>query len=178
MVTNDGGNGKSIQLEKSEGKLSMFEAVKEGRIDATWIFLPWEGVEAETEGVETKVFKLADYGVPYGFSPVIARNAGSSPSEDVLAAFGAATREGYQHAIDHPDDAAEVLGDVVTPARSKDFLSRSQASINEYYSDGNKLGFMDPAKWSDFVSWLRKQDLLQGPNDIKDVDIFTNEFAQ
>lgn len=95
MVSRDGGNGTTVEIERSEGKLSMFEAVKTGRVDATWIFLPWEGVEAEVEGVETKHFKLEDYGIPYGYSPVIARNAGSSPADETLHDFFAATREGY-----------------------------------------------------------------------------------
>jgi ABC-type nitrate/sulfonate/bicarbonate transport system substrate-binding protein len=178
MIAHDGGDAEGVNIESSEGKLSMFDAVKAGRIDATWIFLPWEGVEAEDEGVETKTFKLADYDIPYGFSPVIVRNAGFSLSEEVLTAFVAAIRQGYQHAIDHPDDAADVLHGVVSPPRSRDFLQRSQASINEYYSDGNTLGFMNAAKWSDFLSWLRKQNLLQGPKEISESDLFTNDFTK
>lgn len=178
MVTQDGGDGATIEIERSEGKLSMFEAVKAGRVDATWIFLPWEGVEAELEGVKTHYFKLEDSDIPYGYSPVIARDAGASPADEVLKAFVAATREGYQHAIEHPSDAADLLQGVATPQRTNDFLEKSQVSINQYYTDGNgKLGSMDPTKWKTFLSWLRDQGLLAGPRPVQENAIFTNKYA-
>lgn len=31
----------------------------------------WEGVDAQLKGVELNVFKLADYGIPYGYTPVL-----------------------------------------------------------------------------------------------------------
>lgn len=178
MVGKDGGDGHTVHIERSEGKLSMFDAVKDGRIDATWIFLPWEGVEAEMEGIQTKHFKLEDYDIPYGYSPVIARNAAQSPSNEVLEAFFLATRQGYEHAIKHPHDVADVLHHVTVPQRSKDFLHRSQASINHYYSDGNKPGFMDATKWTAWLEWLNSHKLLTGPREVKEEDVFTNQFAR
>lgn len=177
MITKDGGKGTEVKIERTEGKLSMFEAVKTGRVDATWIFLPWEGVEAEMDGVKTKHFTLEEFDIPYGYSPVIARNIGSSPTQEDLAAFVAATREGYEYAIKHPHEAAEALYSHCVPQRSKDFLRRSQASINHYYTDGHKPGFMDATKWSAWLRWLKDQDLLLEPDSIKEDEIFTNLFA-
>jgi hypothetical protein len=31
----------------------------------------WEGIEAELRGVNLNVFKLEDYQVPYGYSPLL-----------------------------------------------------------------------------------------------------------
>jgi len=176
MVRKDGGDGGKVRVERSEGKLSMFDAVKAGRIDATWIFMPWEGVEAELEGVQAKYFKLEDYGIPYGYSPVIARNAGSSPAGEVLTAFLAATKEGYGHAIRSPQDAVAVLESETVPKRSTEFLQKSQNSINRHYSDESPLGWMDPGKWSCWLQWLRERDLLTGPHKIREEDIFTNAY--
>lgn len=177
MVTADGGDGGGVRIERSEGKLSMFDAVKAGRVDATWIFLPWEGVEAEMEGTQTKYFKLEDYGIPYGYSPVIARNADKTPSDEILKAFTLATREGYEHAMKHPHDVAEILHQVTVPQRSKDFLHKSQASVNHYYSDVHEPGFMDSAKWSAWLEWLEEHDLLTEPKELEEAAVFTNEFA-
>lgn len=178
MVGKDGGDGNNVHIEQSEGKLSMFDAVKAGRIDATWIFLPWEGVEAELEGVQTKHFKLEDYNIPYGYSPVIARNAAKSPSEEVLGAFVQATRQGYEHAMKHHHDIANILHRVTVPQRSKDFLQKSQASISHYYSDGHKLGYMDGTKWTAWLKWLKAHSLLAETHEVKEENIFTNHFAR
>lgn len=43
----------------------------QGKADATWIFLGHEGVQAEMEGVRLNVFKLSDYNIPYGFTPIL-----------------------------------------------------------------------------------------------------------
>lgn len=32
----------------------------------------WEGVEARRKGIELNEFKLEDYGIPYGYTPVLA----------------------------------------------------------------------------------------------------------
>lgn len=179
MVGKDGGEGQSVQIERSQGKLSLFDAVKDGSVDATWIFIPWEGVEAELDNVDAKYFKLEDYGIPYGYSPVIARNASQSLSDEVLSAFVTATREGYEHAIRQPQDAADVLHSVTTPQRSKDFLAKSQASINQYYVESDQQpGAMNDAKWNTWLDWLRTHGLLNGPNEIESGDVFTSQFGQ
>ena len=46
----------------------------QGKADATWIFLGHEGVQAEMEGVRLNVFKLSDYSIPYGFTPILIGN--------------------------------------------------------------------------------------------------------
>jgi hypothetical protein len=43
----------------------------QGEADATWVFCHWEGVEAELKGVELNTFALRDYGIAYGYSPVL-----------------------------------------------------------------------------------------------------------
>ncbi len=44
----------------------------QGEADATWIFQGWEGVDAQLRGVELNAFSLDQYGVPYGYTPVLA----------------------------------------------------------------------------------------------------------
>jgi hypothetical protein len=56
----------------STGKLAKYLYLPaQGEADATWIFTGWEGIDAQIKGVELNVFKLADYGIPYGYTPVL-----------------------------------------------------------------------------------------------------------
>ena len=50
--------------------------IAKGEADATWVFMPWEGVEAQRRGVELNAFSLSDSGIPYGYSPVVVATAG------------------------------------------------------------------------------------------------------
>jgi NitT/TauT family transport system substrate-binding protein len=36
------------------------------------VFLGWEGIQARRAGIDLNVFRLEDYGVAYGYSPVLA----------------------------------------------------------------------------------------------------------
>lgn len=177
MVRAGGGKakGQGMKIKTEVGKLSVFDEVKKGTVDGTWIFLPWEGVEAELDNVNLNVFKTEDYGVPYGYSPVIARNADGALSDEVLTKFVRATRDGYEYAIKNPSEAAEIIGEHCQPQRSPEFLERSQRVINNYYTDGAAAGSMSEQKWTTWVDWLKNQELLKA--EIKLDDIFTTAFT-
>ncbi|KAK0270109.1 hypothetical protein LTR35_014357 [Friedmanniomyces endolithicus] len=161
MIKANRGNPDGVKLERQEGKLSLFDSLKESKVDATWIFLPWEGVEAALDGVTLHAFRTEDYGIPYGYSPVIAYNASSSKlSEDVLSNFVAATMEGYQQAMNDVELAVRTLAGHCDPPRSEEFLRRSQQAINESYSDGSTLGRMSTQRWKTWVDWLHDHGLL------------------
>ena len=50
----------------------------QGKADATWVFMGWEGVDAKRKGIELNAFSLEDFSIPYGYSPVLVT------SEDIL----------------------------------------------------------------------------------------------
>ncbi|KAF2225348.1 NMT1/THI5 like-domain-containing protein [Elsinoe ampelina] len=179
MVAQAGGDGNALKIEGQKGKLSLFEATKKGEVDATWVFLPWEGVEAELDATELGVFRPGDYGVPYGYSPVICRNKGGTVSEEALKSFVRETARGYQLAMNDVGKAVEVMKAHVE-GRSEEFLRKSQEAINGYYGDtvsttAFALGQMDVGKWKEWVDWLRGKQLLTADN-INLEDLFTNQF--
>lgn len=177
MVNADGGDGNQVTIENTKGKLSLFDELKAGTVDATWIFLPWEGVEAHQEGVKLNVFRTEDYGVPYGYSPVIARNASSNTgiSDDALQRFVKATREGYEIALRDPDAAVQALREHCVPTRSDEFLLASQKDINKYYQDHGDLGYMENAKWDTWLKWLKERKLV-AKQDLSADDLFSVKY--
>jgi len=175
MVTAGGGDGSRMKIKNSSGKLSLFEELKQGGVDATWVFMPWEGVEADLEGIKLHAFKTEDYGVPYGYSPVIARNANTGPTPDVLRKFLIATRQGYTSATKNPGDAIDILRPHCRPQRSFEFLEKSQNQINAYYSSGVVVGEMQHEKWEEWISWLFNKGLVTD-QDIDTKKLYTNDF--
>lgn len=175
VVEKDGGKGESLEIQRETGRLNLFEAARKGEVDATWVFVPWEGVEAELEGIEGKYFRLEEYGVPYGYSPVIARRVGGV-SDDVLRRFVKATREAYEIASKDARAGVEALKPFCRPERAEEFLMKSQERINEFYWDGSgPLGTMSEAKWKSWIEWLEEQRMLKA-GAVKVDSIFTNEF--
>jgi ABC-type nitrate/sulfonate/bicarbonate transport system substrate-binding protein len=177
-VERDGGKGEEVRVEREKGRLGLFEAARKGEVDATWVFVPWEGVEAELEGVEGKYFRLEEYGIPYGYSPVIARKAGGGEGEvsgEVLRRFVEATRQAYEIVSKDARAGVEALKPFCRPERSEEFLMKSQERINEFYGDGSgRLGTMSEAKWWTWIQWLEEQKMLEA-GAVKVDSIFTNE---
>jgi len=179
VVEKDGGEGGKMEIQRETGRLSLFESARKGEVDATWVFVPWEGVEAELEGVEGRYFRLEEYGVPYGYSPVIARKVGGGEGQvdgEVLKKFVKATREAYDIVSKDVRVGVEALRPFCTPERSEEFLVKSQERINEFYGDGSgRLGSMSEAKWKSWIEWLEEQKMLE-VGAVKVESIFTNEF--
>ena len=46
-------------------------ALKSGQFDFAWIYMGWEGIEAQRQGVDLNIFPVKDYCVPDYYSPVI-----------------------------------------------------------------------------------------------------------
>lgn len=183
MVSAAGGDGQKMKIQSATGKLSLFEQVRQGELDATWIFQPWEGVEAELDGAAVHAFSPGEYGVPYGYSPVIARNAAddASLSAEALRGFVAATARGYEYAVRDAREAVAILGPHCRPPRSEHFLYVSQERINGFYADDDssskQFGRMREEKWKTWLSWLQEQGLLV-KHDLPVEALFTNAFFE
>ena len=175
MVSNDGGDASRLEIVSDKGKLSLFEELKKGNVDATWVFLPWEGVDAQMSDVALNIFRTEDSGIPYGYSPVIARNTAKSLPDDVLSKFVEATRQGYAMAIERPEAAVDALKDQCDPERSSDFLLSSQQDINQYYSDGSSLGSMKLERWQTWVDWLKSKNLV-AKEELSSKELFSNQY--
>jgi NitT/TauT family transport system substrate-binding protein len=135
---------------------------------------PLGGV-AGRDGIELNAFRLDDYGVPYGYTPVLlARPETIAESGATLAAFLAATRRGYEDAATDPDAAAErLLATAEGPGLDDEpFVRESQRRIADYYSHADadadpdaapeeRWGWMRHERWAAFVDWLAEEGILQ-----------------
>ncbi|NVO30063.1 ABC transporter substrate-binding protein [Hymenobacter lapidiphilus] len=174
MVRNDGGRGELVITYPQ--KLSIWNTLLTGQADATWIFDNWEGVEAELRGVPLTSFRLADYGIPYGYSPVI------MASERQLRArtaayrkFVQATKQGFLHAQARPAETAVLLEKWVPPAdRRPELLLQSQRHTGPYYGTEATWGRMEPEKVQAYLNWLYEQQLER--QQFSPAEIVSNEL--
>ena len=174
MVINDGGTG-NINISYPE-KLGIWETLTINAADATWIFNNWEGIEAETNDLKLNKFSLADYNIPYAYSPVIfstKENIGNN--SETYKAFLEATKRGFQFAIGNNQQAVEILTKFL-PERDveKIDLVKSQLFASEHYGTGNNWGKMDKNRITNFLNWLVKNNLESEA--LLNMELFTNEL--
>ena len=179
MIINDGGKG-DIDVRKPP-KLGIPETVMKGEADATWIFSAWEGVEARLNGTSLIEFRLEDFGVPYGYSPVVAVHEDTIRKRaDVLREFLSATRRGADDAISDPVAAAKLVQRYVPQGTNDRLVEESQAYLVEgaYYGGPGEWGSMERTKWKKWVDWLQAKGCLSNglgdPVQVEAEDLWTS----
>jgi ABC-type nitrate/sulfonate/bicarbonate transport system substrate-binding protein len=159
MIKNDGGNG-DIEVIYPE-KLGIWNTLLENKAHSTWIFDNWEGVMARMQGVELNYFKMEDFDIPYGYSPIIACSESCiARNPNRLRAFMEASRKGFLYAKNNPEEAAEILlQHLPKHERERAMVRASQHIANAHYGDENTWGVMDMNKIQNFYDWLHREGL-------------------
>lgn len=140
-------------------------ALAANQTDSVWVFYGWSGINAEVEGVDCDYWSFSDISPELDYyTPVIVANDGFlEESPDVAKAFLAATKKGYEYAIENPTEAADMLieGDSTgSLTDAQDLVYKSQEWLSEkYIDDAEKWGVFDEERWNAFYTWLAENEL-------------------
>ena len=146
-------------------------------VDAVYVFEGWDAMKAKVANIEYNFLKIADYETALDFyTPIIiANNDFLAENESLVKDFLKATKEGYEYAIENPEEAAEILYKYA-PEYDLEMLIESQKFLNEEYKkDEERWGYIDEERWNLFFSWLYEKGLIQ--NDITGFG-FTNLYLE
>ncbi|WP_245205738.1 MULTISPECIES: ABC transporter substrate-binding protein [unclassified Rhizobium] len=163
LIRHDGGKG---EFETVTLGTSAYQALANGSVDFTLEVYTWEGVQAELEGVKQRAFRYADYGVPDEHTTLLASSQAFLNEKPELArAFLQATRKGYDFAVDHPDDAVELMIAANSDALTNRALVEAslKALIAGYYfrSEDGITGRIDSAKMKAIGDYLFQSKILK-----------------
>lgn len=153
-------------------------ALQSKSVDAIWIYYGWAGIACQVAGLDTDYFSFADIDPVFDFyTPVIiGSNTYLEEQPDQAKAFLAALTKGYEYAIEHPEQAAQILMDAAPElAGNEELVVESQKYLaQQYQADAARWGEFDAARWSGFFTWLNDNQLLDGVVDPNAG--FTNDY--
>ncbi|MBI5930715.1 MAG: ABC transporter substrate-binding protein [Chloroflexi bacterium] len=153
------------------------ELMNAERVDFSWIFYGWQGIQAQVDGTELDAVMFQDYldCVPDYYTPILLTTQTMIDEQpDVVAAFVQATARGYAYAIENPDAAAQILLDAV-PELDADLVTQSAEWLaNQYMADAPRWGQQNAEVWQGFTDFLIENGIIEGPFDTSSV--FTNDF--
>lgn len=161
LVKRDGGRGELL-LEYPP-KLDIWNRLLQGQAAATWIFLGWEGAQAKLAHVALRTFRLEEYGIPYGYTPVLVSvPAVLATKRAAITRFLQVSGAGYQQAVADPAAAAQQLAQTGLPAFADVAFAQTSLDILQphFLTAAGEWGTMDLAKWTAFVHWLEATELL------------------
>ncbi|MEM6320890.1 MAG: ABC transporter substrate-binding protein [Bacteroidota bacterium] len=168
MVQNDGGKGQ-LQISYPD-KLGIWERVANGEADATWIFMNWEGVQAQAGNLALNYFKMADYGIPYSYSPVIAADSSRIKNQQsAYTQFLAATKAGYLFAQNNPVQAVEILAPFVPDYDQNIDLMAALKMSASAFGKADIWGQIETENVQTFLDWLRERNLEKATLKVTDL---------
>ena len=174
----DGGDFDSVRLIPND-ITDEPAALAAKQTDTVWVFYGWSGINAELSGVACDYWDFASLSekLDYYTPVILANNDFLETSPETARAFLAATARGYQYAIEHPREAADLLmaGDNTgSLAGAKDLVYASQEWLSARYTDdASAWGRFDDARWNGFYAWLYENSLTV--HDLTGVG-YTNDY--
>lgn len=175
VVEADGGDYDKVVLIPST-VTDEVSALQTKSVDAIWIFYGWAGVKAEISGLETDYFAFADIDPVFDYyTPVlISGTEFLEQNPDTAKAFLSALAKGYEYAVADPEGAAAILCEAA-PELDKELVSASQKYLSEQYkAEVEQWGYIDPARWNAFYSWLNENGLSE--YELTENIGFTNDY--
>lgn len=173
IVEADGGDFSKVNLipEYVENE----PAALQQDIDAIWVYYAWAGISCKQAGLDTNMIYFKDITPEFDYySPVIITNSDwADENPDIARAFLEAVKNGYEFAIDNPDEAADILCEQV-PELDKELVKESQEWISgQYKAEVEQWGYIDQARWDAFFKWLSDNNLS---DEIPEGYGFTDEY--
>jgi len=174
MIKNDGGLG-DLKILYPE-KLGIWNTLLSGVADSTWIFDNWEGIEASTKNIQLDKFTLAEFNIPYGYSPIVLTKKENLIKNKILYSnFIQTTKKGYLFAINNLTESAKILKSYVNEYDLRNIdLEKSLSFSIPYFGDESNCGVMKNERLSSFIKWLVERGLEDKV--ILNQSLFTNEL--
>jgi ABC-type nitrate/sulfonate/bicarbonate transport system substrate-binding protein len=157
------------------GTTDFFASFRQG-IDFRWIFYGWDGIRAEVEGRDFNYIPLIDIDpkLDYYTPVLITSNSMIEKKPEIVRAFLRATTQGYNYAIEHPDESANILLEYAEDLKPE-FARASQRYLSKRYKgDAEQWGVMKEKLWRNFSDFMYEYDLLKKPLEVEEA--YTNEF--
>ncbi len=177
LVNQEGGDYEAVDLVPNQADNSIV-GLANAMFDSAWIYYAWDGIMADYQDVPSNFFYFTDYSEALDFySPIIIANNDYLAKETEQAkAIVQAIKQGYQYAIDNPEEAADILIKYAPELEDqRDMVLASQVWISErYVEDPAQWGHIDETRWNLFYQWLYDNDLVEV--DLTQGNYFTNEF--
>ena len=173
VMTQAGADFADLNMVISDG--SGFEALKD-KVDIEWFFEGWDVVKCKLSDFPINYMEVRqlDERLDYYTPVIIAANETLEKDPEMVKKFLEATTEGYEYAIAHPAESAEILAKYA-PDYSLEMLTMSQEFLSSKYSeDAEQWGIMKDEVWDNYTEFMVEYGVIDEA--IPAAECYTNEF--
>ncbi len=173
VMTQAGADFSKLNMVVSDG--SGFTAL-EDKADIMWFFEGWDNITCEMNNFPINYMPVKDLDdrLDYYTPVIIAGNDTLENRPEMVKKFLKATEKGYQYAISHPEESAQLLHKHA-PDYSLEMLTKSQEFLAEkYMEDTDVWGMMSDETWDNYTEFMAEYQVID--KTIPASDCYTNEF--
>ena len=166
-VEDDGGDWSQVELVPRETDDEV-AGLRANMFDTVWVYEAWAVQNAIVQDFDYNYFSFISINDVFDYyTPVIAVNDDfAAENPEAVKGFLRAVKRGYEYAVEDPDGAADILCEQV-PELDPELVHQSQAYLaDEYVSDADSWGVIDPDRWAAFFQWLNDNGLVDNELDV------------
>lgn len=177
VVEKDKGNFSKVKMIPST-VTDEVSALKSKKVDAIWIYYGWAGIATEVAGLDTDYFAFKDIDPVFDYyTPVIIGNSDwMKENEETAKAFLSAAKKGYEYAIEHPENAGNILCEASPELDSKMVQASQKYMKDQYKAEVKQWGYINPKRWNAFYDWISEKGLSKMK--IPENTGFTNDYLE
>lgn len=177
VVEKDKGNFSKVKMIPST-VTDEVSALKSKKVDAIWIYYGWAGIATEVAGLDTDYFAFKDIDPVFDYyTPVIIGNSDwMKENEETAKAFLSAAKKGYEYAIEHPENAGNILCEASPELDSKMVQASQKYMKDQYKAEVKQWGYINPKRWNAFYDWISEKGLSK--TKIPENTGFTNDYLE
>lgn len=164
----------SVQLE-SIG-FTQAEAVQQGVVDAAVVYIANEPIQLRNAGIEVDIIEVSDY-IDLVSNGLVTNEKLIQEDPELVRAMVRATLRGLEYTLANPDEAFEIVRQVVTEITDEDAPTQRavlDASLLLWQSDSP--GVSSAEAWQESATFMKEAGLIDKEVDVSQV--FTNEFIE
>lgn len=173
VMTQAGADFSDLEMVISDG--SGFEALKD-KVDIEWFFEGWDLVKCRLNNFPVNYMEVRqlDQRLDYYTPVIIASDETLKKDPEMVRRFLKATEEGYEYAIEHPEESAKILSEYA-PDYSLEMLEMSQEFLSsKYREDAAQWGVMKDEVWDNYTEFMVEYGVINEA--IPASECYTNEF--
>jgi putative hydroxymethylpyrimidine transport system substrate-binding protein len=152
--------------------LNLLPTLIGGKVDAILGgFRNIEGVDLQQRGLDPRIVPVDQLGVPtYDELVLVARSSTVQDHPEAIRSFISALAQGTAYAIGHPQEAANAVlqaGKGLDPEQTRAEVDATLPLLAP--AKGHPYGYLDPAQWQAYASWMAQHDLISeapSPDDV------------
>lgn len=177
LVSCDGGDASQVEFAEI-GNVDYLVGMEANQYDFVWIFEGWDAIRyRDLESKEVSSLRFVDHldCIPDWYTPVLITSESTiADNPDLVRDFLKATAQGYNRAIEDPDEAADILLAAV-PELDEELVRLSATYHTEKFMDsGRDWGLQEQTTWTEFELFLREAGLTESEIDVSAA--YTNEY--